>query len=287
VIEVLGYPKVAGLAISGGLADASRSIEARPMASFFARNGTLAKELQDYFAGFAVIVSFLYDPDGIFQENVGICSKAQFIAGPHRPDEGEGLHVTETFLRPLQRLAIYDADTQPRLSLQQPNVGIKDMEWVRSGRTLAIHPGSGSEQKNWAEDRWGNLIRSLLSETTLQLLLVGGEAEGSRLTRLQRQIPPERGRVADSLELLQLAQLLGGCAAFLGHDSGIMHLAAALGLPGLALWGSTNEKIWGPRSHRMKVLKPATGLHSLSVNEVLSEVKAIHDLGLGQKKSAC
>lgn len=283
-IEVLGYPKVAGLALSGGLVDAVRSIEARPMAGFFARKGTLAQDLQEYFAGFAVIISFLYDPDHIFQENVGLCSKAQFLAGPHRPDETGGLHATEAFLKPLERLAIYEADTQPRLSLLEPNATIPEVEWARNSRTVAIHPGSGSEQKNWPEERWMNLLVALLNETTLQFLLVGGEAEGDRLARLQSQVSSERCMVANSFELPELASLLQQCAAFLGHDSGITHLAAALGLPGLALWGPTNERIWGPRSDRMKVLKPATGLHLLSVEEVFKEAIAVHDLGLGQNK---
>ncbi len=44
----------------------------------------------DYFSEFDLIISYLYDPDGIFQTNVGRCTRAQFIAGPHRPDEHRG-----------------------------------------------------------------------------------------------------------------------------------------------------------------------------------------------------
>src|SRR5436190_19556236 len=100
-LEVLGYPHIAQLALAGGLADDVKSIEARALAGFFARDGRLDESLAAYFAGFAIIVSYLYDPDGIFQENVACCSKAQFIAGPHRPDEKLALHATEVFLKPL------------------------------------------------------------------------------------------------------------------------------------------------------------------------------------------
>ena len=86
-LEVLGYPHIAQLALAGGVVDQVRSIDSRPLAGFFAREGSLDQSLANYFAGFAVIVSYLYDPDGIFQENVARCTKAQFIAGPHRPDE--------------------------------------------------------------------------------------------------------------------------------------------------------------------------------------------------------
>ena len=55
-LEVLGYPHIAQLASAGGLVDQVRSIESRPLAGFFARDGALDNSLADYFAGFALIV---------------------------------------------------------------------------------------------------------------------------------------------------------------------------------------------------------------------------------------
>src|SRR5580704_9064672 len=69
-IELLGYPHIAQLALAGGLVRRVQSIEARSLAGFFARNGELAPELMEYFAGFHLIISFLYDPDEIFQANL-------------------------------------------------------------------------------------------------------------------------------------------------------------------------------------------------------------------------
>jgi heptosyltransferase-2 len=69
-LELLGYPHIAQLALAGGLVDAVRSIEARALAGFFAQGGRLDPELADYFSSFALILSYLYDPDGIFQENI-------------------------------------------------------------------------------------------------------------------------------------------------------------------------------------------------------------------------
>src|SRR5881397_2890238 len=69
-LEVLGYPHIAQLALAGGLVDAVQPIESRALAGFFARGGELAAGLRDYFSGFDIIVSYLYDPDEIFQANV-------------------------------------------------------------------------------------------------------------------------------------------------------------------------------------------------------------------------
>src|SRR6267154_357276 len=138
-LEVLGYPHIVQLAVVGGLVDQAQSIEARALAGFFARRGELSEELADYFSEFDLIISYLYDPDQIFQTNVGRCTGAQFIPGPHRPDDQGKIHATQVYLKPLERLAIFDADPVPRLTLNsQPS----------TLNQIALHPGSGSERKN-------------------------------------------------------------------------------------------------------------------------------------------
>src|SRR6185369_12841838 len=105
-LEVLGYPHIVQLALAGGLVDRAQPIEARGLAGFFARGGELAAELADYFSEFDLIISYLYDPDKIFETNVRRCLHGQFIPAPHRPDEAERLHATKVYLKPLERLAI-------------------------------------------------------------------------------------------------------------------------------------------------------------------------------------
>jgi heptosyltransferase-2 len=262
-LEVLGYPHIVQLAVAGGVVDQVRSIEAGALAGFFARNGELAEDLIDYFSEFDLIISYLYDPDSIFQVNVARCTPAQFIVGPHRPDERTLEHATEAFLRPLERLAIFNADPVPRLTFgggpsPRPQ--------------LALHPGSGSEAKNWPEAKWAELIERLVHGTRVDLLLVGGEAEGERLQRLAASLPPARTCVVRNRPLAELAAQLERCAAFVGHDSGISHLAAAVGLPGVVLWGNTVEAVWRPPSGKVQVLRHARGLASLPVEEVFRQV---------------
>lgn len=262
-LELLGYPHIAQLALAGGLVDRVQAIEARGLAGFFARNGDLAEDLRDYFSEFDLIVSYLYDPDGIFQTNVARCSTAQFIAGPHRPDERAGIHATRVFLKPLERLAIFDADPVPRLSIRRAPAAV---------HPLAAHPGSGSERKNWPEANWAALLAWLADTTSLALLLVGGEAEGERLQHLAAGLRPSRREVCQSRPLTELAARLQDCVAFVGHDSGITHLAAALGVPTLVLWADTVEAVWRPQGSRVVIVRDAAGLQALSVERVQEEL---------------
>ena len=259
-LEVLGYPHIARLTLAGRLAHAVHAIEARPLARFFARDTPLDPTVSEFFAGFAVIVSFLYDPDGIFQENVARCSKAQFLVGPHRPHDAADRHAADTFLTPLQRLAIFDADATPRLSLEAVPPG--------PGRWIAAHPGSGSESKNWPERGWREILGRLVEHSDRSILLVGGEAEGDRLERLAAHLPAARVRTARSLPLDALASLLRGCELFVGHDSGITHLAAAVGLPCVALWGPSNPNLWRPRGNHIVLVQDECGLPGLSPSAV-------------------
>ncbi|HEY5915207.1 MAG TPA: glycosyltransferase family 9 protein [Verrucomicrobiae bacterium] len=276
-LEVLGYPHIAQLAVAGGLVDHAQSIEARSLAGFFARNGDLSEDLAHYFSDFDLIISYLYDPDEIFRTNVGRCTPAQFIQGPHRPEPGCRVPAAEVYLQPLQRLAILEADPVPKLHIGPCAGAVSGATFWPGGEpplkpVLALHPGSGSEDKNWPEARWAKLLESVVNGTGFNLLLVGGEAEGRRLQRLAAALPPTRTRVAQSLPLARLAALLSQCEGFIGHDSGISHLAAALGLPGLVLWAETDEFIWRPPSPSIMLIRSPAGLSRLPVETVFARL---------------
>src|SRR5262249_443372 len=151
----------------------------------------------------------------------------------------------------LKRLAIFDPDPIPKLELSRQAADSDDHLLQALGengapvgkgpsqRWLALHPGSGSERQNWPEDKWAVLVAHLATSTDLKFVLVGGAAEGDRLQRLSRSLATGRFQIAQRLPLSDLGRVLGQCRAYIGHDSGISHLAAAVGLKGLILWGDS------------------------------------------------
>jgi heptosyltransferase-2 len=233
------------------------------LAGFFARNGILDTALSEYFSSFHIILSYLYDPDGLFRDNLMRVSTAQIIPGPHRPDDSSPRHAALQLLAPLERLAIFDSDPQPRIAWNAAN---------SPTRRLAVHPGSGGERKNWPEGSWASLLSRWLAFPGREILLVGGEAERDRLDRLERLFGGNRIQTARSLPLNTLVELLGNCSGFVGHDSGISHLAAACGLPGLVIWGPTEAKVWRPYSSLFELLPAPAGLATLPVETVFSKL---------------
>ena len=265
-LEILGYPRIAAMAVDAGLVRAVHALESPGLAMFFTPNGAFDLEWREFFARYAIVVSYLYDPDDIFEENVKSCGVGQFIAARHRPDETKPIHASEVFLKPLEQLTIFDGDPVARLAINSGEA---------SGNYLALHPGSGSASKNWPEEKWRELLEYLLAKTKLQLLLIGGEAEGEKLQRLACGFPEARLELAEHLPLNRLAKRLAKCCGFVGHDSGVTHIASALGLPTLVLWGPSREAIWRPLGENVRVLNQHHALAELSLESVVQGIDTL------------
>jgi heptosyltransferase-3 len=271
-LEILGAKQVAALAENRFYADAVRSIESGSLARTFARNAEIPGELAAYFAGFDLILSYLYDPDGIFETNVRVCTTATFIAGPSKPDESD--HAVRQLARPLQTLGLFLTDPAARLfPTEADRLAVQDFH-AGASRTIALHYGSGSESKNWPIENWIEVGEALLAKGH-HLLVVAGEADRERTQKLREVWPAASVEFAENLPLTHLAALLEPLV-FIGHDSGISHIAAASGASCLLLFGPTNPAIWAPQNENVAVLcAPRGDLRLLSVETVLSRISEI------------
>src|SRR5215475_5755400 len=113
-IEILGYKHIAVLAENRFYAQAVRSIEYGPLARFFARNSELPSELADYFASFDLIISYLYDPERVFEKNLRRCGVETLICGPARIVENAG-HAAYQLARPIEDVGINVVDFTERI----------------------------------------------------------------------------------------------------------------------------------------------------------------------------
>jgi heptosyltransferase-3 len=283
-IEILGYKHIAVLAENRFYAQAIRSIEYGALASFFAKNAKLPAELASQFASFDLIISYLYDPDGIFENNLRRCGVENLIHGPAKVDDRE--HAARQLARPLEELGLRASDFAPRIYHSTENRKFaEDFLHGMPRPILAIHPGSGSEMKNWPIENWiefGSRIGAFQGATGEDaclgkrpfLLIVSGEADETQRARLESEWKDRDVRFAKNLTLPQLAAVLEN-SIFVGHDSGISHLAAAAGAKCILLFGPTDPDVWAPMDENVEVIQAASGkLSDLGIIEVEAAVAA-------------
>src|SRR6201993_169110 len=144
-IEILGYKHIAVLAENRFYAQAVRSIEYGPLSRFFARKAELPAELANYFAGFDLIISYLYDPDRIFENNLRRCDVQNLICGPSKIVE-KADHAARQLAQPVEDLGIAAVDLTERVfpSIEDRQFASGFLRLLQQP-IIAIHPGSGSK----------------------------------------------------------------------------------------------------------------------------------------------
>jgi ADP-heptose:LPS heptosyltransferase len=175
---------------------------------------------------------------------------------PSFPPEVSKIHVADYLVDSLGASGFEAENSSHPLELPQDvsdfarsflgNLGLEERDDV-----LAIHPGSGSPVKNWSPESFAKVADRVSGRT--KVLLISGPAQDG-VEEVRRAMKNGRPLVAENLSLLQLAALLRRSTTYLGNDSGITHLAAALGLPTVAIFGPTDPAIWGPRGPEVRIL---------------------------------
>jgi heptosyltransferase-3 len=274
-IEVLGYRHIAVLAENRFYAQAIRSIEYGQLSGFFAKNSGLSPELAGYFASFDVIISYLYDPDGIFENNLRRCRARKIVCGPPTIDDSQ--HATRQLAQPLQQLGLQVKNFAAQLyPSDEDRDRARKFLADRARPVVALHPGSGSKKKNWPLESWIEIGNHLLNWENFSgtIVVVAGEADENQTVKLESIWKNPRILFAKNLPLSQLAAVLEH-SIFVGHDSGISHLAAAAGARCILLFGPTDPSIWTPLNEDVQVLRaPDEDLRKLPVDLVRAKLSA-------------
>jgi hypothetical protein len=149
---------------------------------------------------------------------------------PALPPEGAAMHATDYYLDQVRELSDCASGCVPRIPCPAERAGF-----------AAIHPFSGSARKNWPLEKFRQVARGL--ERAMPVRWCAGPED-----------PPLEGAVRID-DLYGLARWLASARLYIGNDSGITHLAAAVGTPVLALFGPTDPGVWAPRGPNVRVAR--------------------------------
>jgi heptosyltransferase-3 len=280
-IELLGYPRLAEIALRRYYLNAVRSVDHGPLSAFFTPRAVLDPDWMDYIGGFDLVLSYFYDPDQLFLTNLQRCGPGRIITCASRVPETFREPAARHFARILEPLGLElggEAASEVFPSPGDVDAARAFLTGLKPGtRLVAVHPSSGSEAKNWPAAAWAELGRRLVeAKPGVTLLLIEGEADAGPaqvLIEAWKDLPLLRARW---LPLPILAALLREAALMLGHDSGVTHLAGAArrDLPVIALFGPTDPAVWAPPRSGVRVVKKDADLRSLAVEEVFQAALA-------------
>jgi hypothetical protein len=228
-VEIVGYKARAELAVAGGIAEAAHDIDA---VDFHTAYSTPSDRLRGFLAPFDRAVVWMGD-DGFLRDALlgcGVKSVETYLGLPPRDWKR---HASAYFLD-----CVGARESAPwRLDMEPSDVR----------HDIVLHPGSGGRDKIWPVEHWEELTE-ILHQRGRRVTWCLGPAEED--INLSTDSPVLR---ADSLVVL--ASALASASWYVGNDSGITHLAAAVGCNTTAIFGPTEPAVWAPLGAHVHVVQ--------------------------------
>jgi heptosyltransferase III len=264
-IDLLAHTEYVGFLPGRSCIDGVHSIDSLDLHRLYAAKDTFELGDRDAlisaFSDYTWITTFLGEPDSNFEQNLiytANCShSAEVITLSMKPPKDHCEHLVDFYI---EQFLNQSGLSVPARSAQTGGPFIRateaDMDAGRDmlretgidldSRLIVIQPGSGGSGKCWCLDNFLAIAETLVSKG-IEVLFLLGPAELDRFG--DTTIADTIGGVAKILRDLSLAQVLAVLSfadGFIGNDSGITHLAAALGITTLAVFGPTNPAVYKP-----------------------------------------
>jgi ADP-heptose:LPS heptosyltransferase len=191
------------------------------------------------------------------------------------PEELRGMSESEHNLVPLRALGIDTSDLSP---LVDP--GQEARRWAETvvgprtagSKRLAVHPGARKPENVWPPERFAEVVTALEREFALETFVVEGPKDRPYVERYRRRRPGDRWIRGEPID--RVAALFERMDLVLCNDTGVMHVAAGVGVRTVALFGPTDPTRWAPRSDRLLTVRaPGGEMDALDVSRVLEAAR--------------
>lgn len=140
---------------------------------------------------------------------------------------------------------------------------------------IAVHPGAGKEKNRWSAFKFGKLIDVILNKYNLNVLLMWGKGE-EQIVKEVLENTSTSPIVLPLINLRLLAAVLKQCKLFICNDTGVLHIAAGVKTPTIAIFGPSNPDFWNPVGEEHKAIRGKDGTtDSVSVDEVEKGVRSL------------
>ncbi len=230
-VMAAGNPERLALAVEARLVVKAVSLDAIDFTSVFS---TPSQRFRSVLEEVERAVVWMRDEDGRIAGALRACGLHEVVVRPGLPPEGWPRHASTYYL---ESLGFPDDGSTFHLSVPPAD----------SPLDVVIHPGSGGKSKNWPLECFIAVARGLAAQGRSVSWVEGPAEEELRLPSAMTRLPRK--------SLVELSRCLAATRLFIGNDSGISHLAAAVGCPTVVVFGPTDPRVWAPRGMRVTVAK--------------------------------
>jgi len=206
-------------------------------------------------------VGWMEDSDGTWKRHffeAGI--ETVIIRSPHDLTL-QAHHMTDRYLEVLEPWLVGENDRSQLKNdffkealLAFPVTGKSETFGFSQGPLIVLHPGSGSPYKCTPSRVLATIASGLMAVPGRRLCVIGGPADHESVSQLQAALSSMEITVLQEMDLLSMSRFIRQAHLFIGHDSGISHLAAGLGVPSLLLFGPTDSSRWAPQGEHVTVM---------------------------------
>jgi ADP-heptose:LPS heptosyltransferase len=259
--------------IMGGYVESALSLSSIPLHHLYSEAALSPSDIR-FWKSFDRVYSWTGAGDPGFVRKMKEIHPHTYVAS-WRPRPQEPRHVSQIFVDSLGPEIAAGIEAAPQRILLEPELSDQGSRWLSEHNwngidpLITLHPGAGSRAKRWPIAQFISLGQRLLQERS-KLLIIEGPAESGLAAQLTRELPSGAAIQAESLPLDLLSAVMARSSLFVGNDSGIAHLAAALGIFSTVIFGPTLPRHWAPLGERVKVLRDDRGcLESITVDDII------------------
>ena len=245
-LVLLGKLAFGELARDSGVIDGLLDLDDRRFLPLF--YDRFSPEAATLLGPFSEVVIFS-DADSPLVKNVRASGIKRIHAQPPFPKQEN--HAVDYHLSMLADPITFSMEERtPRITVAQKSIVASYAIMPADQSFITIHTGSGSLKKNWPFERFLEIANTLRRQGFSVIWLQGPAEEGRSF--------PAGDTVAQERSLPVIAGLLSRSRLFIGNDSGITHLAAAVNCPTIALFGPSDPIAWAPRGALVRVISKPT-----------------------------
>jgi heptosyltransferase-3 len=246
-LALAGQPRLGRLFHGFGLVDAVLPFDGLGLEGLFTLDPAPAS-LVTRLRGFPRLISWFGARDATYPERLRALAPECVIASP-LPDDASRLTVWQHLLATIGAPACHEIQPLdvPDLWRDQGTRALIELGAAPTRPLLVVHPGAGGRWKLWPVEHQARVIEQVIRDTRAQTLIHQGPADHDVGERLWRLLDGRTLRLMEP-DLPLLAAVLGQASAYLGSDSGVSHLAAAVGAPAVILFPAATRERWAPWS---------------------------------------